>query len=443
MTECKKTECYNTFELLNGAIMDFKRFESTFTKLYGKDLDSQYQRYQKLEDAYKARFNSDGTHLRYFTSPGRSEIGGNHTDHNLGKVLAASIQLDCIGAVEQTENTVTIFDLTYNEDYSINVNDTARVANETGSIALVRGILDGFKKFGYKVGGFNSCFTSSVIAAAGVSSSASFEMMICAILNILYNESKIPLSKLVAIGQYAENVYWDKASGQLDQTACAHGGMICIDFENASEPDTRSVNFDFSAQGYTMMLVVTGKGHADLSAEYSSIPTEMKQIASFFGKDTLRGLTFEDIANNLFELRAKFGDRPVMRAFHFFEENDRVEQEIASLEQNNFDRFLELVKESGNSSWKWLQNICVPSNPKEQPMAICLALTEHFINLHKKGACRLHGGGFAGVIQAFIPNELADEYCTYMNKALNEAGVEKDNIYRMTIRPLGTIEITE
>ena len=190
-----------------------------------------------------------------------------------------------------------------------------------------------------------------------------------------------------------------------------------------------------------MMLVVTGKGHADLSAEYSAVPQEMKAVASFFGQDTLRGLSFEDITKNLPALREKFGDRAVMRSLHFFEENVRVEKEIEALEKGDFDSFLKLVEASGNSSWKWLQNICVPGVAEEQPMAICLALSEYFIRTHNKGACRLHGGGFAGVIQAFIPNELADEYVEYMNTALNGGKDGKNNVYRMTIRPLGTIEI--
>ncbi len=422
--------------------MDFSFFQQTFTKLYGKkNLDLQYKRYENLVENYKKHFSSDGKNLRLFTSPGRTEIGGNHTDHNLGKVLAGSIQLDCIGAVEKTENTISIFDLTYNEDYSIDISQTERIPEEKGSIALVRGIVQGFKNAGYKVGGFNSCFTSDVIAAAGVSSSASFEMMICGILNILYNDGKIPLAKLVAIGQFAENAYWDKASGQLDQTACAAGGIICIDFENKNEPLTRKVNFDFTSAGYTMMLVVTGKGHADLSAEYSAVPQEMKAIASFFGKETLRGLNFTDITSNLPVLREKFGDRAVMRSLHFFEENVRVEKEIEALENGDFEEFLKLVEASGNSSWKWLQNICVPGVAEEQPMAICLALSEYFIRTHGKGACRLHGGGFAGVIQAFIPNELADEYIDFMNTSLNGKKNGKNNVYKMTIRPLGTIEI--
>ena len=422
--------------------MNFSKFEKLFTQLYGKEnLATQYKRFESLVENYKKRYSSNGEKIRLFTSPGRTEIGGNHTDHNLGKVLAGSIQLDCIGAVEETENTITIYDLTYNEDYSIDINNTERIPEEKGSIALVRGIVQGFKNAGYKVGGFNSCFTSDVIAAAGVSSSASFEMMICAILNILFNDGKIPLAKLVAIGQFAENAYWDKASGQLDQTACAAGGIICIDFENKEEPLTRKVNFDFAAAGYTMMLVVTGKGHADLSAEYSAVPQEMKAVASFFGQDTLRGLSFEDITKNLPALRVKFGDRAVMRSLHFFEENLRVEKEIEALEKGDFESFLKLVEASGNSSWKWLQNICVPGVAEEQPMAICLALSEYFIRTHNKGACRLHGGGFAGVIQAFIPNELADEYVDFMNEALNGGKDGKKNVYRMTIRPLGTIEI--
>lgn len=424
--------------------------ENLFVQLYGSDpseLKAQKERYTNLILSYAKRYNTDAesNSIRLFSSPGRSEISGNHTDHNLGKVLAASIQLDCIGAVETTNtDIITIYDLTYNEDYHININETQRVSGENGSIALVRGLLQAFKNKGYKIGGFNSCFSSSVIAAAGVSSSASFEMMICIIISNLFNKGTIPVNEFASMGQFAENNYWDKSSGLLDQMACAFGGLISIDFANPASPLVEKIPFDFSKENYNLMIVNTGKGHADLSKEYSSVPEEMKSVAKFFGKETLRGLSAADVTNNLSAIREKCGDRAVMRAYHFFAENDKVEAEVIALKQNKFQDFLQLVTASGNSSWKWLQNVYVPNNPAEQPISISLALTEQFIAEKGAGACRIHGGGFAGVIMALLPHSLAPEYTNYMNKALGftpSVSQGKSPVYQMSIRPFGSIEI--
>ncbi|MCR4714160.1 MAG: galactokinase [Treponemataceae bacterium] len=423
--------------------------EDILLKLYGsaQEAEKQAERYKKLLQEYSKRYGTpeDSNSIRLFSSPGRTEICGNHTDHNLGKVLAASIHLDCIGAVEPADDTITVHDITYNEDFSIDIKDTSRKAGETGSAALIRGMLQALKEKGLKTGGFKACFQSDVIAAAGVSSSASFEMMIGTIINHLYNDGKLPVSVLASAGQYAENKYWDKGSGLLDQTACATGGMVTIDFENPVNPAVKKLNFNFTAQGYTMMIVNTGKSHADLSAEYSSIPNEMKSVAAVLGQKTLRGLTFEDICAKLPLIREKCGDRAALRAFHFFEENDRVDVMAKALENNDFATFLKIIIESGNSSWKWLQNICVPNHADEQPVAVCLALTEHFIKtrIPGKAACRIHGGGFAGVIQAFIPSEYESEYRDYMEKALGwtPAAGTKIPVYSMRIRPLGSLEL--
>lgn len=423
--------------------------EDILLKLYGtaEEAKKQAGRYEKLLTEYSKRYgtSAESSSIRLFSSPGRTEICGNHTDHNLGKVLAASIHLDCIGAVEPAEGTITVHDITYNEDFSIDITDTSRKAGETGSAALIRGMLQALKEKGLNTGGFKACFQSDVIAAAGVSSSASFEMMIGTIINHLYNDGKLPVSVLASAGQYAENKYWDKGSGLLDQTACATGGMVTIDFADPVNPAVKKLNFDFAAQGYTMMIVNTGKSHADLSAEYSSIPNEMKSVAAVLGQKTLRGLTFEDVSAKLPLIREKCGDRAALRAFHFFEENDRVEAQAKALENNDFATFLKIITESGNSSWKWLQNICVPNHEEEQPVAVCLALTEHFIKTRvpEKAACRIHGGGFAGVIQAFIPSEYESEYRAYMEKALGwtPAAGTKSPVYSMKIRPLGSVEV--
>lgn len=434
------------------AFLQKDKTQQHFARLYGNNkavCAQQTERYTSLVKAFEKRFGDSD--LRIFSSPGRSEISGNHTDHNLGKVLAASIQLDCIGAVTQTDdNFVTIYDLTYSEDYTLNTAGTNRIHNEKGSIALVRGILQGFKNAGYKTGGFKGVFTSDVIAAAGVSSSASFEMMICLILNNLFNNGSIPVSKIASIGQFAENTYWDKSSGLLDQMACATGGLISIDFKNPAAPGIEKIPFDFAKQEYSVIIVNTGKGHADLSREYSSIPSEMKAVASVAGLQTLRGLSADDITNRLPEIRSKCGDRAVLRAFHYIEENKRVDAMTAALKANDFNTFLHYITESGNSSWKWLQNTYVSSSAAEQqPIPVCLALTELFINKHcpkgssKPGACRIHGGGFAGVILAMLPASLSALYRDYIHKALGIIAADKDPVYSMSIRPEGSIEITD
>ena len=428
--------------------------DNLFSRIYGSDthiLAAQQARYNNLAEQWCKRFAAGTSHvqnggisdLRFFSSPGRSEIGGNHTDHNSGKVFAASIGQDCIAAVQASaDNIVTIYDITYNQDFDINTTDTECRKDEKGSPALIRGILQGFKNAGYKVSGFKACITSDVIPAAGVSSSASFEILICLILNNLYNEGKIPIEALPAIGQFAENTYWHKKSGLLDQTACAVGGLIAIDFKNPKKPLIEKVAFDFAKEGYELVIVNTGSGHADLSEEYSAIPAEMKAVAACLGKDCLRELSFEAVYNNAGSIRKKCGDRAVLRALHFFEENRRVDEETAALKAGNFSGFLKLIEESGNSSWKWLQNICVNGNHTEQPVAFCLALTERFLRRKGCGACRIHGGGFAGVIQVFIPSALCTEYRSYMEKALEyKGGSEKSPVFVMNIRPVGAVEI--
>lgn len=409
--------------------------KALFLSLYGKDSTIAQERYMALEDAFKKHYGS--TDIRFFSSPGRSEIGGNHTDHNLGKVLAASINLDCIGAVRANgTNVIRITDISYNEKFEVSIDSTEMIPSEKGSIALVRGILQAFKNAHFNIGGFDACFSTTVIAAAGVSSSASFEMMLCQILNSLFNNNSISVENRAIAGQFAENKYWNKASGLLDQMACAAGGLVFIDFKQPEKPLLKKIPFDFASHKHRLLIVNTGKGHADLSQEYSSIPQEMKDIAHFFGKKSLREITRQDVITNIKELRRQNSDRAVMRALHFFDENDRVDEEVSSLEQNNFSAFLEFVRGSGNSSWKYLQNVYVPSVPEEQSISIALALTEHFISCHKKGSCRIHGGGFAGVILVFLPEDLCPSYKAMMEKAL-----EKDCVYDLSIRPYGAIEI--
>lgn len=404
------------------------------TALYGeKAAGENILRYQNLVKDFKNHFPEEDVLL--FTSPGRTEISGNHTDHNHGKVLAGSINLDCVGvAAKNNSNLINIVSVTYNQSFTIDLEDLAPSDKKAGTIDLVKGLLKGFLERGYEIGGFNAYITSNVISAAGVSSSASFEMLLCSILNTFFNDGRMDTVAYAHIGRYAENVYWDKASGLLDQMACAVGGLITIDFKDPIKPAVEQIDFDFASQNHSLIIVNTGKGHADLSADYSSVPAEMKKVAEFFGKEVCADITEEDVIGQLSAVREFAGDRSVLRALHFFEENKRVDAEVTALKEGRFDEFLFNITASGNSSWKWLQNCFTNTSFQEQGITVALALTELFIAGKKQGACRIHGGGFAGVIMAVLPNEITEEYISFMETAMGEG-----NAYRMSIRPYGSI----
>ncbi len=407
-------------------------------ELYGKNgVQENIERYIHVTEGFEKTYG-DGDIL-LFSSPGRTEISGNHTDHNHGKVLAGSINLDCVGAAARNNtDTVRILSETFDQKFIISLKDLQPSEQMAGTIDLTKGILKGFLEKGCQIGGFDAYITSNVISAAGVSSSASYEMLICSILNTLFNDGKMDVVAYSHIGKYAENKFWNKASGLLDQMACAVGGLITIDFKNPEKPQVEKIDFDFGAQNHSLVIVNTGKGHADLSADYSSVPHEMKKVAEYFGKSVCAEIEEKDVLENLEKVRAYAGDRSVMRALHFFEENKRVEREVKALKENDFATFLENITASGNSSWKWLQNVYTTADVQEQGISIALALTELFIAEKKRGACRVHGGGFAGVIMAMLPNDVVDEYVAYMEKALGQG-----NVYRMSIRPRGAICVSE
>ena len=415
-------------------MLESEKSRKLMAALYGETaVEANIERYQNLVKSFQKKFAEEDITL--FSSPGRTEISGNHTDHNHGKVLAGSINLDCVGvAAKNNSSKVHIISETFNQSFIIDLNDLSPSDKKAGTIDLVKGLLQGFKESGYEVGGFNAYITSNVISAAGVSSSASFEMLLCSILNTVFNEGRMDTVAYAHIGKYSENVYWDKASGLLDQMACAVGGLITIDFMEPASPVVEKIDFDFSSQNHSLIIVNTGKGHADLSADYSSVPIEMKKVAEFFGKEVCAQITEEEVIEHLAEVRAYAGDRSVLRALHFFEENKRVEAEVKALKEGRFTDFLMNITASGNSSWKWLQNCFTNSAYQEQGITVALALTELFIAEKQRGACRVHGGGFAGVIMAMLPNDLVDEYVAYIEKALGEG-----NAYRMSIRPYGAI----
>ena len=419
-------------------LLESEKAKKLLGELYGKAAVAENQkRYEDLVGKFVKEFGEKDLYL--FSSPGRTEISGNHTDHNHGKVLAGSINLDCVGvaAVNDT-NFVNIVSETFNQSFTIDLNHLEPSDRMAGTVDLVKGLLKGFEKSGYEVGGFDAYVTSNVISAAGVSSSASFEMLLCSMLNTFFNAGKMDTVAYAHIGKYSENHYWNKASGLLDQMACAVGGLITIDFLEPQAPVVEKIDFDFASQNHSLIIVNTGKGHADLSADYSSVPNEMKKVAQFFGKEVCAEIKEQDVIDHLAELRAYAGDRSVLRALHFFEENKRVEAEVRALKENRFGDFLDGITSSGNSSWKWLQNCYTNSNVQEQGISIALALTEIFIAEKKRGACRIHGGGFAGVIMAMLPNDLVDEYVAYIEKAMGEGSA-----YRMSIRPYGAICVNQ
>ncbi len=419
-------------------LLDSPAADALMEQLYGTEGAAENKaRYQDMVRKFQATYGDRD--MQMFSSPGRTEISGNHTDHNHGKVLAGSINLDCVGvAAKNLSSKVRIVSETFHQQFEIDLNDLAPSAKKAGTVDLVKGLFEGFRESGYQVGGFDAYITSNVINSAGVSSSASFEMLLCSMVNHFFNEGRIDTVAYAHIGKYAENVYWDKASGLLDQMACAVGGLITIDFVEPSAPVVEKIDFDFASQNHSLIIVQTGKGHADLSADYSAVPSEMKKVAEFFGKEVCAEITEEQVLDNLKAVRAYAGDRSVLRALHFFEENKRVEAEVAALKEGRFGDFLSNITASGNSSWKWLQNCYTNSNWQEQGISVALALTELFLAEKQRGACRIHGGGFAGVIMAMLPNDLVDEYIEYIEKALGEGCA-----WRMSIRPYGAVCVND
>ena len=420
------------------ALLESGKAGQLMERLYGAEVAAENQaRYRSLIEKFQKTFGDKD--ILMFSSPGRTEISGNHTDHNHGKVLAGSINLDCVGIAAKNDSPVVhIISETFHQDITVDLNHLEPSERKAGTEDLIKGLLKGFLESGYEIGGFDALVTSNVISSAGVSSSAAFEMLLCSMINRFFNEGRMDTVAYAHIGKYAENVYWDKASGLLDQMACAVGGLITIDFVEPAVPKVEKIDFDFASQDHSLIIVQTGKGHADLSADYSSVPNEMKKVAEYFGKEVCAEITEEQVIENLQAVRKFAGDRSVMRALRFFEENRRVDPELAALKEGRFQDFLENITASGNSSWQWVQNCYTNSNYQEQGISIALALTELFIAGKQKGACRIHGGGFAGVIMAMLPNGIVDEYVAYIEKALGEGSA-----YRMSIRPYGAICVND
>jgi len=419
----------------NPTICNISRLYGLSDETPEAEYDKQRKRYEDLIYAYRKHFGEEQPVCRLFSAPGRTEIGGNHTDHNGGRVLAAAVNLDIIAAVEPLpEGKIVVKSEGYDED-AIFLDALEPVREEKySSAAIIRGVAAGFKKAGLKIGGFKAYTASQVSIGSGLSSSAAFEMLIGVILSHLYNDGKVEPSKIARIAKIAENDYFGKPCGAMDQITSAIGGFVTIDFKEDS-PVIESVKADITAFEHALCIIDTRSGHSDLTEEYAAVDKEMKQVAAHFDVDCLRRVCKQDIILNINTLRAKFGDRAVLRSLHFFDENDRVEKLVHALENADFAAFLGSVNESGNSSYKYLQNIFFPSEVKTQPLGIGLNIAE--ATLARKGACRVHGGGFAGTIQAFVPFEILKEF-----KMNIEIVFGANSCHIIKIRDVGISEVT-
>ena len=409
-----------------------------FQELYGVNevvLKEQAERYAALMNEFQQVYGTDDVSL--FSSPGRTEIGGNHTDHNYGRVLAGAVNLDNIAVASQNgSNVIRIKSVGYPEfqvDLSSLEIDSTQFYT---SSSLVKGICARMKENGYTIGGFDACIEGRVPKGSGLSSSASFEVLIGAIINHLFNNGKMSAVENGIIGQWSENNFFGKPCGLMDQTACSVGGLITIDFEDPSKPIVKEVDFDFVKTGFALVITDVGGGHDDAAsqAEYASLPTEMKAVAAELGAKVLRQVTLEQIVEKMPEIRKKTGDRALLRAYHFQGDNARVVEQVAALENNDFQSFLKMVVESGYSSYMYNQNIFDVVHKDEQVVSLALALSEMI--LKGKGAWRVHGGGFGGTIQAFVPQDLLDQYvCTL------EHVYGKGSCHKLFIRAKGSIKL--
>ena len=396
-----------------------------------------------LTSEMKASLNSGfascfgGTPERYFSAPGRTEIGGNHTDHQRGRVLAAAVNLDTVAAVRPNgTNMIRIQSQGY-PLCQVNIDELAPVEAEINTTAsLIRGVAARFVELGCKVGGFDAYCESTVLPGSGLSSSAAYEVLIGTIINHLYFDGLVSQPEIAMIGQYAENVFFGKPCGLMDQTASAVGGLVTIDFFDKEHPVIESVDFDFAACGHALCIIDTRASHADLTDEYAAITVELKQVCAHFGKDVLTQIDEADFYAAIPALREKCGDRAVLRAMHFYADTARVPKQVAALRSGDFDAFLELVNESGRSSWLYLQNVTPAGRTTHQDVAVSLALCQRY--LQGRGASRVHGGGFAGTVQAFVPFDLLENFRDGIDSVLGQGAC-----HVLFIRPQGGVEMAE
>lgn len=397
-----------------------------------EEIEDQKLRYLDLLAKAKEKFGDVNAHL--VSAPGRTEVGGNHTDHQLGRVLAASVNMDIACVVCENDGSCEYYSEGY-EVKPVDINDLNIKEDEKfTSEALIRGTLARFKELGYNIGGFKAYAQSGVLRGSGISSSAAFEVLIGTILSHLYNDGNVDPVAIAQIGQYAENNYFMKPCGLMDQLACSVGGFVTIDFKDKENPKVEKVEFDFAHSDYALCIVDTRGNHADLSDEYGLMPYEMKEVAKVLGKEVLSEVTKEDILNNIKEIREKTNDRCLLRALHFVDETDRVVDEVSALRNGDMETFKKLVIESGYSSYMYLQNVYSPKNYEHQELSVALCVSEAL--LKGKGAYRVHGGGLAGTIQAFVPKDMVETYAKQMEDIFGEGAC-----FKFSIRPVGGYKI--
>ena len=423
-------------ESLTGGVYD-----DILSRLYCRPkelLEPFRDRVFRVLDGYQKEFcKDDKTAVSVFSAPGRTELGGNHTDHQQGKVLTGSVDLDALAcAAPNNTDHINIF----SEGYGLITIDCTELSpvksEENTTKAIIRGVAAKIAELGNSIGGFDAYVISDVPGGSGLSSSACFEVLIGSVINGLFCNGKLHPTTIAKVGQYAENDYFGKPSGLLDQMGCALGGIAAIDFRNREQPEYRAVDVDFARAGYALCIVNTGADHADLTADYAAIPDEMKSVAECFGKEVLCQVDEQEFYKSIPKLREKVGDRAVLRALHFYTDCRRVEQQVEALEKEDFDRFLRLISSSGHSSYMYLQNVATYRDPKDQPVALALAMAGYYLD--GRGARRVHGGGFAGTIQAFVPLEMVPQFQQGMDSLLG------DGACRVTyIRPVGCCTLIE
>lgn len=414
---------------------DFDRLEEAAAELYVPSaVSAQVQRYRRLFSGFAETFGPCDR-AAVFSAPGRTEIGGNHTDHQHGRVLAGSIDLDIIAvAAPNGENVIRLksegfpMDVVELDDLEIHPEEYNR------SVSILRGIAAWFARQGCRLEGFNAYTVSNVFKGSGLSSSAALEVLLGNIFNSLFHDGKCTPVQLAKIGQYAENVYFGKPSGLLDQMGSSMGGMVTIDFQDNDHPVVEKIDFDFASAGHALCIIDSGADHADLTDEYAAVPGELKKVCAHFGKSVLREVPEADFYAALPALRRECGDRAVLRAIHIYDENRRVQEQIAALRRNDFPAFLAQVRLSGLSSWRYLQNV-VPAGYKEhQEVAVALAAAERLLN--GRGACRVHGGGFAGTIQAFVPLDMLEGFKSGMEQVLGDG-----RCHVLSVRSVGGVRL--
>ena len=419
------------------ALLETEQAEKEFQLIYGKNeavLCDQKARYAKLLETYAAQFGCEGAAPVFFSSPGRTEIIGNHTDHNNGLVLAAAVTLDTLAAAAPTDDgIITLYSAGYDKPFIVDTNDLAIKDEEKNTtFSLIRGVCAKLKEMGYTIGGFNASVTSRVLGGSGLSSSAAFEVLLVCILDGLYNGAVVDGVTRAKISQWVENVYFGKPSGLMDQSACSIGGLVGIDFKNA-DPKIEEYGFDFEAKGFNVVVLATRSSHDDLTDEYASIPAEMKAVAAAMGGKVLRDFKVDALLNNMAAIREKTSDRAVMRALHYYDENERVKAMYKAVAAGDLDAFLAGIIASGESSWKMLQNLYVGGSTA-QSLALACTLSER--ELKGCGAWRVHGGGFAGTILAFVPNDKLADYVAKMDAVFGEGACTV-----LGIRPVGAKKV--